>query len=292
MGADIQQRNLIKSPFSVTENYSSTGQGHHGASVTTNNSGSKYVESANASAAYINTPRQEKYKDDYASDIAGASSRIISDIDETVANSKVTIVGNSTMSKMGYQEAANRAMMSIVAARSQPNEQPDTEALAKMAKNPSLPSSVLNGTKSPDAKELQEKMNSANPPTAAGFGRTIVSEAATMVLKIAQFVDSCVSATLSEVQGLQSSLVKDSADKNAKSKQKMYDKMSDNAKQAFEQGAGANLLAAGANPTAALAPVSTENAPKKKVFDDKEYVKQAMEAYTKPGGIMDIERRL
>lgn len=292
MAAEIQNINLNKTPFGVTKNYVSMGDksGQHGASVITNNSGTTYVESYTASAAYINTPRQEKYKENYVADIGGASSRIISDIDETVANSQVTIVGNSTMAKMAYQEAANRAMLPIIAARSQPDEQPDTSALAGMAKMPTLPNNVLNAIKSPDAKELQEKMASKNPPTAAGFGRSIMSEAATYVAKIAELISLCSNETLKEISELKSKVVKDTADKNAEAKKKMYNRMSENDKQAYEQGAGAKIV--NGDSMAALAPVATSNVPKEKVFDNKEYVKQAMDAYTKTGGIMDIERRL
>lgn len=309
MASNIEQQNINHGQSKITRDYSSNSKGHFVASETTYKNGSVESQSDLCSNSLTNTDKNTAVKGNNVNNIKGSNSSVVNGLSEKVTASNYHITGNAELNKMGYQKMADEEQQKMVAARSQPDEVPDTSAAAALDDLFKLAPGISKCIKQPAAEKIKENMTNVKPPAAGAVIGGIMYDVQCELIKLGALISSCSTETLGEIAKIQKNYMKEKAEANYKAKTKMFEKLKGASASAFSENMGKTICPDGeftfssatkaasilSNPTNLMAmfiPPSTENLPKKKNFDEKEYQKIAAESIQKDGGVVDIERKI
>lgn len=304
MPSNIESQQIHKTGASLTRTYTSNCKGNFRATETVHENGDVTIHSDLGSQQHHNGNHTSVTNGNNINNSANSSS-VVSGLSEKVTGSNYQIVGTAETIKMNYQESADNAQRKIVAARSQPDEVPDTSRLAPLTDLFKLSPNLSKCIKQPAAEKVKKAMSDVKPPASGALVGGIMYDIQCELIKAGALISSCSTATASQTAKIQTNYMKDIAKKNFEAKKKMVEKMKEPSANAFQENMGNMLFPDGnfslestvnlANPATLMAmfiPPSTENTPKKKNYDKKQYQQIAAEEQTKIGGVLDAERKI
>lgn len=306
--ANIQTQQIHKTTTGITREYSSNSKGYFRAKETVHENGDVEISSDAGSQNFKSGNSTTVTRGNNINN-SNNSSSVVNGLSETVTGSNYQIVGSAEAIHMELQAQADKAQAKIVAARSQPDEVPDTSLVAPLADLFKLAPGLSKCIKQPAAEDAKKKMEAVKPPASGALVGGIMYDVQCELIKMGSLIAACSMDTVTQMAEIQANYMKDTAMKNFEEKKKMFQKLKGPSATAFKENMGKSLFPDGefslesglntvanlTNPATLMAmfiPPSTENTPKKKNFDKEQYQKIAAEEQTKTGGVLDIERKI
>lgn len=184
---------------------------------------------------------------------------------DDLAAAHSVIDGNVDFISSGGQHLAAQAMQKLVAARSQPESEPNLDLMGSLTNLLKPNGNVLKRAMTGTPKEEDvAKLASMNP--VPNFAENPALCIASFVSQYTAMMGLCTAAGASQVAKIYAGDVKN----NLINQKKNIEEAAENATSSFKKEEMLNAIASG-DLTAIFKPISTENTPKEKTFDEDEY---------------------